>query len=387
MKRFPGTLKKAGSAICVLAMSALAVFSCSQPESNTPRSVTPEDLQQENLSPVVAVYGFNRDNDWFRDKSEEEILDILGSWKVNAVFGVHEDAALAEVLRRGGIKIFAEFGVFVGESYWNRYPDSRPLTAKGQPLEMIEWYAGVNPSNEQVRKEKLANFQEMLEKYPLDGIWLDFIRWPCRWEKSTPRLEATSFDSATVKKFSGDTGIKLDSFDDPVQAAQLILDGFQEEWTRWRCDQITGWVAESRKLSDRYSPDTKLGLFGVPWILDYDNAIISVIGQDYEALGGYIDVFSPMVYHLMCGRPVTWIGEVTDWIGQTTGKAVLPIIQTVNSPGVLSPEELGEATKSALTSPESMGVIFFNLEGLDEKKLEAAREIYGQQVSYCPGGK
>jgi len=180
------------------------------------------------------------------------------------------------------------------------------------------------------------------------------------------------------KNLAGDTGIKLDSFDDPVQAAQLILDGYQEEWTRWRCDQITGWVAESRKLIDRYSPDTKLGLFGVPWIKDYENAIISVIGQDYEALGGYIDVFSPMVYHLMCGRPVTWIGEVTDWIGQTTGKAVLPIIQTVNSPGVLSPEELGEAAQSALTSPESMGVIFFNLEGLDEKKLEAVREIYGQ---------
>ena len=375
MKNLSRELRNPGIVFSVLAIFALVTFYCSPPESKTPASTAPAGLEQGSSSPVIALYGVSRDNSWFRDKSEEEILEILNSWKVNAVFGVHEDAALAGALRQGGIRIFAEFGVFAGESYWNKYPGSRPLSSEGQPLEKIEWYAGLNPANEQVRKEKLADFQYMLETYPLDGIWLDFIRWPCHWEVTDPLLELTSFDKDTIQKFSRDTGIKLDSVDDPAQAARQILEQHQDEWSEWRCDQITEWVAESRKLIDRYSPGTKLGLFGVPWIKDYDDAITTVIGQDYEALGKHIDIFSPMVYHLMCGRPVSWIGEVTNWIGRVTGKDVLPIIQTLNEPEILSPEELGEAARSALTSPESAGVIFFNLEGMDEKKLEVSLGI------------
>ncbi len=370
MKFFFGTREKSGFVIRILIVCTLAALSCSRTE----QSPALERQAREEVSPVVALYGFSRNNDWFRNKTETEILDILTSWGINAVFGVHDDRALSEVLRQGGIKIFAEFGVFVGEEYWSRFPESRPVTSEGRRQEKEEWYAGVNPSNEQVRKEKLADFQAMLESRQLDGIWLDFIRWPCHWEVVNPRLEFTSFDKDTLEKFSRDTRIKLDSRDDPVGAALLLQDRYRAEWDRWRCDQVTSWVAESRKLIDSYSPNTKLGLFGVPWIRDYDNAIITVIGQDYETLGQYIDVFSPMVYHKMCGRPVSWIGEVTGWMSETTGKNVMPIIQTVNTPGSLSPGELGEATRSALEAPGSMGVIFYNLEGLNEQKLEAARE-------------
>ncbi len=374
MKRFLGARNKSGFGIWILVLCTLAALSCSRTEKDAPQSLTHENQTRGEVSPVIALYGFSRNNDWFRNKSETEILDILTRWGVNAVFGVHEDRALSEVLRQGGIKIFAEFSVFAGEKYWERFPQSHPVTANGKPLEKDEWYAGVNPSSEQVRKEKLAEFQAILENCHLDGIWLDFIRWPCHWEVVNPRLEFTSFDKDTLDKFSKDTGIKLDSGDDPVRAARLLQDRYRSEWDRWRCDQVTSWVAESRKLIDSYSPDTKLGLFGVPWIRDYDNAIITVIGQDYEALGEYVDVFSPMVYHKMCGRPVAWIGEVAGWIGKTAGKDVIPIIQTVNTPGILSPGELGEATRSALDAPGSMGVIFYNLEGLNEQKLEAARK-------------
>lgn len=364
----------------------MGVISCSMPDNpNLQQSETGGDLTSAAISPVIALYGFSRNSDWFSGKSDAEILDILNSWNVNAVFGVHEEPELAGVLRQGGIKIFAEFSVFAGEQYWDRFPASRPVTSEGLLLEKEEWYAGVNPSNAQVRKEKLADFREMLETYSLDGIWLDFIRWPCHWEVKNPRLEATSFDQATIREFCLESSLRLDSEDDPVRAAKLIQDRYREEWYRWRCDQVTSWVAESRKIIDNCSPGTKLGLFGVPWIRDYDNAIISVIGQDYEALGKHVDIFSPMAYHLMCGRPVSWVGDVTEKIGKITGRVVLPIIQTVNTPGSLSPEELGNAVQSALESTGSMGVIFYNLDGLDEKKLEVSREVIYQLFQDNPG--
>jgi hypothetical protein len=63
-------------------------------------------------------------------------------------------------------------------------------------------------------------------------------------------------------------------------------------------------VAAARLVVSCVRPGARLGLFGVPWCLtDHDGAIRHVIGQDYRALGGYVDVIviSPMVYHRMCG--------------------------------------------------------------------------------------
>jgi len=327
--------------------------------------------------PLTVLYGFNRENGWFRGKSEEEILSLLHSWNVNAVFGVHQDRKLAEVLRKGGIRIFAEFTVFAGEKYWDEFPGSRPVTAGGEFLAKRDWYAGVNPADERIRSRKLQDFRELLETYDLDGVWLDFIRWPCHWEEIDPVLEKTSYDRVTLEKFRKEMGIEAGFPEDSIKAAQLIDNRYREEWREWRCGQITSWVTEARGIIDTCSPGTRLGLFGVPWIRDFDDAIISVIGQDYRALGASVDVFSPMVYHLMCGRPVGWIGEVTEWIGRATGREVLPIIQTVDEPSVLTPAELAEAVRVSLDCPGSAGVILFNLQGLDEGKLEAVREVFG----------
>jgi len=328
--------------------------------------------------PVYALYGFSRDDYRFKDKSNQEILEILRDWKINGVFGAHRDRELAEVLRQGGIRIYAEFAVFVGEDLWKRYPDSRPVTREGKQLEKIDWYAGVNPSDEEVRRERLDAFRETITKYQLDGIWLDFIRWPGRWENPRPEWIATSFDRATVDKFSLDTGIKVDPENGPEDCARFVLEKYPGQWSDWRCRQITDWVAQARRILDNESPETSLCLFGVPWTNDFDNAVANYIGQDFQSLAPYVDIFSPMVYHLMCGRPVSWIDQVTEWFGRNTGKGVLPIIQTVDDPETLAPREFGEAVSEAVSAPGSGGAILFNLEGFDQGKLEEFQKIVGR---------
>ena len=82
--------------------------------------------------------------------------------------------------------------------------------------------------------------------------------------------------------------------------ARILLERHETEWTAWRCEQITSWVAEARAVLKRIRPDGILGLFGVPWRLaDHNGAIRKIVGQDYRALSQYVDVFSPMVYHLL----------------------------------------------------------------------------------------
>jgi hypothetical protein len=102
-----------------------------------------------------------------------------------------------------------------------------------------------------------------------------------------------------------------------------------------------------------------------------------VIGQDVRALGRCVDVFSPMVYHRMCGRPPSWIAEVVQEERDLSGKPVWPIVQAVDEPSPLSPEEYAAALDAALGSAAD-GVIVFTLQAaVDGAKLAVTRAKLG----------
>jgi len=373
LKESPSRIRRNGGRLLVfLALATTWLFLCPL-QAADPKffgdGISGSDAAQEK---IFALYGFDRQHDWFRDKTDSEILGFLQAGKVNAVFGVSGEPELAALLRGAGIRIYAEFGVFVGEKYWREIPGSRPVGPDGRELQKIDWYAGLNPANESIRRRKLAEFRELLEAGNLDGVWLDFIRWPGRWEESSPQFLETSFDRETLLKFALDIDIEGLPADNPEAAAAMIEESFQAEWIDWRCRQVTSWVEEARKLVDQVAPTTRLGLFAVPWADDHGNAVETVLGQDFKSLGKYIDVFSPMAYHMMCGRPVSWIGDVSVWLRETTGREIVPIIQTVDQPEALSPAGLAEAVREAYGFQGSKGVILFNLSGLDKAKLEAA---------------
>jgi hypothetical protein len=324
-----------------------------------------------------SLYGFSSQLDPFAGKRPAEQVALLKSWGNTAIFGGHQDPAFVDAAHAAGLKIFAEFGCFVGKQWWQNVPESRPITASGEPLASDEWYYGVNPTLPQVRQARLQALEQLLTDVAIDGVWLDFIRWPCHWEVHSPYLPHTSFDPGTLARFCADTGRQV-AEDDAVLAAQRLLAQHESAWIAWRCAQITSWVAEAKAVLKRIRPDAVLGLFGVPWQRsDYDGAILNVIGQDYNALGSYVDVFSPMVYHKMCGRSLAWIGDVVTEIHALSGKPVWPIIQSVDEPTPLSPLEYGQAIDVALGCPASDGVLVFTLKGaLDDAKLAVTQQNF-----------
>jgi hypothetical protein len=327
-----------------------------------------------------SLFGFSPDLAPFAGKTPAEQAAILRAWGSTAVFGGYQAPGFVEAVHAAGMKIYAEFGCFFGESWWQKLPASRPITDSGEPLQAEGgWYYAVNPASPEVRREQLEALARLLTDYALDGVWLDFIRWPCHWEVHTPYLPRTSFDPDTLARFSQDTGSTLPA-GDAGTSARVVLERYESEWTAWRCQQITAWVAEAKAVLRRTRPDAILGLFGVPWRLaDRDGAILKIIGQDYRALGQYVDVFSPMAYHLMCGYPPGWIGDVVREVHQLSGKPVWPIIQSVDKPGPLSPAEYGECLDVALGQPAS-GVVVFTLEGmLGEAKLAVTQARFGRR--------
>jgi len=290
-----------------------------------------------------------------------------------AIFGGYKNDKLISSLHQEKIKVYASIGIFVGKDWWEKYPKSRPINSEGKPVEGEDGYGGLIPVIPFIRERKLEEIKELITRYPVDGVWLDFIRWPCHWEVHHPRIEQTSFDSLTLEQFQRDTKITIpEEFSDISQIANWILKHHRNIWTAWKCLQITNFVKEAREIIKIRGKDKIVGIFTVPWReKDYNNAIHKIIGQDYAALSKYVDIFSPMVYHLMCDRNVRWIREVTTYIYQNSKKEVLPIIQAGSTPSHLSKEEFKAALENALCAEGSSGVIVFTLKDiLQEDRLK-----------------
>jgi hypothetical protein len=326
------------------------------------------------MSKTRSLFGFSADLVPFIGKSPAEQVATLRELGNTAIFGGYGSRAFVEAAHLAGMPVYAEYGCFAGQHWWERVPESRPITNQGALLDPDGWYCGVNPADPQVRQGLLAELEVLLREHEVDGVWLDFIRWPCHWEVPAPYLPDTSYDAPTLAAFCWDMNVDIPTAD-PHAAARAIWGAHRAAWTAWRCAQVTTWVAEARAVLRRVRPQAILGLFGVPWRLaDREGAILRIVGQDYRALGQYIDVFSPMVYHRMCGQPPEWIGDVVREIRELGGKPVWPIIQSIDEPSPLPAEEYGRALDIALSSLSAEGVLVYTLKGALEGDRLAVTE-------------
>jgi len=325
---------------------------------------------------MKALYGFKADLPPFRGRSPKEQVALLQSWGADSIFGGYANKHFVDAAHQQGLNVYAEFACFQGKEWWTKVPESRPLLADGTVLDPIEWYCGVNPSVPSVREELLERLATFIQTHEIDGVWLDFIRWPCRWENPEPKLLQSSYDQATIGRFAAERGLARG--DEFTKTELLANRDYLHQWYQWRIDQISSWVAEARAVVKKTGRSITLGLFGIPWRQsDFDGAIHTVIGQDYKALAQSIDIFSPMTYHLMCGQTVPWIEHVTREIAAMTAKPVIPIIQSVNAPTVLQPAEYRQALKTAEMA--AGGAIVFTMAGLlEDEKLAITKELWRQ---------
>ena len=75
----------------------------------------------------------------------------------------------------------------------------------------MEWYVGMTPTGIRRQEDVLARISSIARSYPIDGLFLDFMRWPLHWEIRTEARRAakprdSSFDTATLGKFEAFSG-------------------------------------------------------------------------------------------------------------------------------------------------------------------------------------
>ncbi|MCH8966770.1 MAG: family 10 glycosylhydrolase [Planctomycetes bacterium] len=120
----------------------------------------------------------------------------------------------------------------------------RDAAGRRQPL---GWYNSLNPCYPEVRRYLVAVMREIVGGYPVDGLHMDYIRFPNEWNKSYAsgaRVPDYPRDARTLAMFRSATG--------------STPHGNPRAWNDWRTHQVTQLVRDIRSMVRRVKPRVKL---------------------------------------------------------------------------------------------------------------------------------
>jgi hypothetical protein len=330
---------------------------------------------------ICGIYG-NPNSFWNKNIRLDEI-------NVNAIF-LSGKSINEEMMARAGIeglKIFAEFPVLNGKGYVDKHPEAWAIDQYGKPVEPASWFMGVCPTEPVFRKYRMAELRELLIKFDLDGIWLDYLHWHAQFEEPEPILPETCFCNNCISAFQAATGIHLPSLSIPEQA-KIILTDHDAVWRKWRCSVIAGWVSDIRMIIKQERPDALLGIYHCPWNdSDFNSARYRILGLDYDLLKDITDVFSPMVYHGRMGREAGWVKENIEWFSKRLDikpgsfPKVWPIVQAYDDPYTISEVEFEKVMRYG-AGAGATGVMMFTGNSVAESaaKTETMKKVFSEWI-------
>lgn len=189
---------------------------------------------------------------------------------------------------------------------YNAHPDWfwRDAAGRRQPL---GWYCSVNPCYAEVRKHLTAVMREIVS-YPVDGLHLDYIRFPNEWNESYP-------NGATVPDYPRDPRT-LAMF---KRATGKTPDQAPGAWNAWRSAQITQVVRDIRGMMRRQNPGAVL------------SAAVGASPEEAKRKHyqdarqwikeGLVDAVYPMNYDQDLG---VYSRRLNEWTGHRSQVAVVP---------------------------------------------------------------
>jgi uncharacterized lipoprotein YddW (UPF0748 family) len=141
----------------------------------------------------------------------------------------------------------------------------------------VEWLCPSHPEN---FKLELESMLEIVRKYGVDGIHFDYIRYPNR---------NSCYCSHCKERFEKSKGVKVENWPEEV-----ISGAYAEDFTQWRCDQITRLVKAVSEQARKINPEIKVS---AAVFSDYPRCR-QTVGQDWKAWieSGYLDFVCPMDY-------------------------------------------------------------------------------------------
>lgn len=269
----------------------------------------------------------------------------------------------------GGISCFSEHGR--NHQPLHERPELWPILENGERRPLMEWYIGVTPTIDDYREARLNEIERIMRDHELDGMCLDFIRWPLHWEMELrpgePEPLQSSFDPHTVGKFLAFAGIEMPPDCDTVpKQAAWILNTQRAAWTDFKCGVITDFVRAARERIRAHRGDAPQ--LGVYMVAAPDEQRAYWVGQRAQDLVQVTDFLSPMVYHPVQHRTPEWTIEVIDEMVKLAPGKVLPVLQVDSAEGKdlgsdwgppVPVEEWKAAARSAVNRRDTLGMVAF----------------------------
>ncbi len=138
----------------------------------------------------------------------------------------------------------------------------------------------IDPSNLEGRDYIKSLFMEVVRNYPVDGVQLDYIRYPFNGKGAE-----MGFNWLGRQRFEQDTGLSLDKLDDATR----------ELWQAWKIQQVTSFVKELSAAIRQAKPGIRISaaVYAMPRRLR-----INQIQQEWETwvANGWVDTLNPMTY-------------------------------------------------------------------------------------------
>jgi uncharacterized lipoprotein YddW (UPF0748 family) len=202
---------------------------------------------------------------------------------------------------------------------WAGYDNRGELIPPGQGKQFFD------PANPQVREYLLSIYKEIVTKYDVDGLQLDYIRYPFQ---DSDAGRTFGYGKAARSRFQQLYGV------DPMKISPNQGDIWQK-WTEYRTQQIDSFVTLVSQELRQQRPNLTLSVAVFP-LPERDR--INKIQQHWEvwARRGDIDLIVPMTYALETTRfeklAQPWIYSTQ--FGQLGSTLLIPGIRLLNLPTV-----------------------------------------------------
>lgn len=263
-------------------------------------------------------------------------------------------AVWAEEAAARGIELHLWVHVFhLGRVTVDRHPLWANLQRDGSLGATLEpgLYYG-DPGHPEVREYVFSIIREMVERYPVAGLHLDYIRYP-----ATNSLENTSgYSPASRQRFKELTGY------DPLEISPATHPQVWARWIAWQEENVTSFVQQVHEWIKAEHPDLILSAAVVP---DIDEAIRTK-RQNWRAWveAGWLDLLTPMIYSLDDGYVAKQIAALR---GRTGSAWFVPGIAPYM--GMSAHKVIDQVTISRQAGQP--GVVMFALHSIDLAEMQA----------------
>jgi hypothetical protein len=283
-------------------------------------------------SPIVGAFVFP--DLWENSRRANSKLGYFRDCGVNAIMTEADRYTLPmlDATHKAGLRFFAGVACFSDHASnfrsLNQRPELWPILENGERRPQMEWYVGMSPTDGGRREEALAEIKSIARMYPVDGVFIDFARWPLHWEiELRPGRERpldSSFDAATLARFEETAGALPRDLNTPSAQAAWIRQNRLAQWVEFKCKVVNDFVSEARSALKETKADVELGMYVVP---DVNGLTEPLTGQRIEDLAPLVDWIAPMLYHNILLQPPSWVASTLAPVVKVAGNKTLPVLQ------------------------------------------------------------